>query len=181
MLTTSAPEQAAAARRSVSMGPGAVALSASITVVGPPGSPPRKRMSPSQVSSTRRTLPSIERLPAADRPLFAAGHSAVVPNGIQADGPGCPGERSQEGRVEQEGQERETLTDGHRFTSQPGWYCAGSAGDGGDYEGNRRDDVPHQHACDLVPLEAPRECNNPEGAGHEQLVGDRIEDRAERG
>src|SRR5882724_11326838 len=57
--TTSDPEQAAAARSSVSIGPGASALSPSTSVAGPPVSPPRKRMPPSQVTVTCFVSPVI--------------------------------------------------------------------------------------------------------------------------
>ena len=53
MLTTSAPLQVAAAISSVCIGPGAMALSASMGMVGPSGAPPVNRMSPCQVTLTR--------------------------------------------------------------------------------------------------------------------------------
>ena len=67
MTTTSAPVQAAAASSSVSMGPGAAALSPSTVVSGPPGSPPRKTSRSCQARDTRLVSIVIAQSPPPTR------------------------------------------------------------------------------------------------------------------
>src|ERR1044071_1879915 len=61
MPTISAPLHPADASRSVTIGPGASVPSASMSVVGPPGAPPRNRRPPSHWTTAWRRWSSVMR------------------------------------------------------------------------------------------------------------------------
>src|SRR5882724_1840535 len=163
--TTSDPEQAAAARSSVSIGPGASALSPSTSVAGPPVSPPRKRMPPSQVTVTCFVSPVIfsplncepQRHRETPRDCFSVAPCLC---GLQF--------RAACGSI---GLKGPLLAAGHPAVIPD--RIQAHRGGGPRYRTQQR--------RDLVPLEAPGEDHHAERARHEELVGNGIEHRPEGG
>ena len=108
-------------------------------------------------------------------------HAVVVPDGVERDGGGGPGERPEVRRIGEERHQGEHLGHRHRLAAGPGRDGAGPVGQERRREGDRGDDIAQQHAQDLVPLEPAAEGHDAERRGHEQLVRHRVDDRAERG
>ena len=108
-------------------------------------------------------------------------HAVIVVDGVDRDGRRGPRHGTQGRRIGEERRQREHLGHGDRLPAGARRYGPRPVREYGGGERDRRHDVPKQHADDLERSEPPGDGHDAEGRRHEQLVGDRIDQRAERG